>query len=826
MNVNRNKTFLVLSFTVFAVVMTRNALQLKSPTGDAAAVYFPVLAKLMDGQGPASFTPLMNGFFRTPALDLMAYSIHFIFRTNVLTTVRIFLILSGLGVMAVFYLLISKMLDRRTALLSLWFLFSIPNFHWLSTQFLTDVPALLMMLLALYLLLYAKIQRVWVGLAALFAALLSIYIRPPVYLVLLAGMFPIGMILRSPKLPWKKIGAYALIFYSCLVVLNHFVTPQKEKLATLEAGAWNRSLTSIELEKGSLNNAIRRRPLQFFKELAMVCLFQIHQKVVKDSFGFGIFLVGILLGLMIFVKKGWSNRASYTLLGVFCLNLPLVGVVNYEQRYTILLYFFYAVLLSLLLIRIVEVLAKKTKISNPRIQNIAVLGLFIIPIWMSSKTVAEFHKIQVHENQAKLPAEQLFHFMLAQSRDLPLDILYKDLSDQYFPDMKAAQRPLRYFTNYRYFEYTDLNYVNSVSPFKDLLIEQDNAFPHPQEPEDMLLMGGPPSWRAETPMIDPARIPDPYRVILAQTTDDFAQTIALRVPYPRAAIPIKIRSGRDDMTGKLQDKDSSSFLTVAEGGLELTLETGLPANEIMLFPKSNGKFPADLSISVLDPDAKPPLLNAETSGFQQGYNNPISIPIRPFSGRHLFLSLKPSESGPIELSEVALFYNDYENRQVFLETKGAITNGSFIEERDGFPSGWAVNFVERWKSPLIVADGSTPPRHWLKFENSGRDALEAYQQVGLEEGFYVLTFIAKTIKKPSSYCQIEFMEKGTENWIVSSYERIRKPQKSLYFKTFRLEKPSSVRFRFHQYVPEYKFGKTRGITLVSDIRLFKLQPVP
>lgn len=107
-----DKSILIISFLIFSISLTYSAFLLKYPTGDQSAVHFPILAKLIDGQGFSSFTPLRMGFLRTPAINLLAYIIHFIFRTNTLNTVRIYLAITSISILVIFYLLIAKMWNK------------------------------------------------------------------------------------------------------------------------------------------------------------------------------------------------------------------------------------------------------------------------------------------------------------------------------------------------------------------------------------------------------------------------------------------------------------------------------------------------------------------------------------------------------------------------------------------------------------------------------------------------------------------------------------------------------------------------------------------
>lgn len=821
-NFSVERIIILISFVLFSISLTYSAFLLKAPTGDPAAVYFPVLAKLIDGQGLASFIPLRMGLSRTPGINLMAYVIHLIFRTNVLMTVRIFLILNSLGILTIFYLLIAKMLSKRCALLSVWLIFLIPDFQWLNIHFLTDIPSFLFMLIALYLILFYRLKKVWRWIIFTLIAVFSAYIRPPVYLFLIAAIFPLGMVFRVYKLPWKKIIFYAVIFYLLLGIISQTII--KDKSTVQKYDGWNRSIKSIKLENGFLKNAVKNHTRQFFGELAKICSYRLHIKIIKDSFKYSFLLIPIVIGFVIFSLKGWHNRTAYALLGLFFLNLPMVAVIHYEARYTILLYFFYSVLISLFFTQMINLLVKKVAFFGEKSSLIIFIGFICLAAFMSSKTIVEHNKYQIKINNMTIPAHKIFDIMLANKIDQPLDILYQRLINEYFPERKVAKRTLRYFTNYRYYTYSELNYINNISPYKDLLIEQDNEFPHQQEPEDMALMGGYMHMLPQLPMLDPVKIAEQYKVILANTTDYIVQSVAQKIPYNRTAIPITVYDKDNELTEKLTDKNSFTWVDLKPGNILLTKNSSAFVNEIMLFPKWNGKFPQQLSVSVFSVKPQAQLLNKDKIVFSQNYNNPISIEIKPYSGKELLISLDSENNDEIVLGEIFLFSNKYENQREFREVEGKIVNRSFMEETDGLPTGWAFDSISYAVTPILISRDSKAYFRWIKLENNKKkEPIKVFQEVELKPGFYAISFLGNTTGKPSNYCQIDFLKTNEENWHQSAYERINKPDEHIYVKTFFLDKPAKVRFNFVQYIPKTYLKHKKAITYITELRLFKLE---
>jgi hypothetical protein len=442
---------------------------------------------------------------------------------------------------------------------------------------------------------------------------------------------------------------------------------------------------------------------------------------------------------------------------------------------------------------------------------------------MSSKTASEFRGNQKRINQATIPAETLFHIMLSQNIPKPLDVLYEDLARIYFPSNQMPPRPIRYFTLYRYFEYSDLNYVNSASPYKNTIIEQDNVFPNFQEPEDMVLAAGYRYWLPEFPILDPAKIPEAYRLVFARASNYLIQNIAQRVPYPRTLLPIHIFHKGTDVTERMTDKNSETSIKLRDPDLVVTFEKDARPDEIVILPKGNGTFFSDVIISVLDEDSNDRIVHKNIPSSPSMAENPFSFFLDPLPGRKLTISLKSLKSQDIELSEIVLFHNEYTATGKFYEVRGKIANHSFLDVTNGLPTGWAFETPSDWVAPLVVKNNMDSGFRWLRFENKGTAPLQTFQQVALEKGFYALFFLGYTSGKPSSDCQIEYLQRGETDWRRSSYERLTKPGRGLYFMTFILEKPSLVRINFHQYISQIVFPRKKGVTYLSEVRLFKLK---
>jgi hypothetical protein len=816
------KIAVAVSFVVLLLALISSVRLLKFPTGDPAAVYFPVLSKLIDGQGlEESFLPLKNGFMRTPALDIMAYLIHVFLGTDVLTTVRIFLVISNFALLAAFFGIMARLFGTPAGLLSVWLVFSIPNFLWLTTQFLTDVPALVFMLLALGGILFSPLRRwrSWIAISG--AALWAVYIRPPVYLFLVGAMIPLGMLLRPRRLPWKKILIFALVFYALLGILDHFAAPNEAKQSALEQGAWNRSFKSIELERGLLKNAILRRPGQFVRELAVACFYRLPLQIAEESFRSRAVIFPILIGLLFLVFLKPRSRPAFALLGLFLVNLPMAAVVYYEPRYTIFLYFVFSGLLAVFVVRLIDILfVRRSRI--PILSPTALaLGLLVLPLGMSFKTYFELHSYQEKINREMIPAETLFQIMRSRNLPKPLDDVFGDLARTYFRSPRWPTRPLRYFAHYRYYAYFDLNYVSNQSPYSGDLIQQDNALPNLQEPEDMLLAAGYRYWLPEFPILDPAKIPENYRLVFLKGSDYLIQNIAQRVPYPRKMLSPRISCQGADVTERLADRNSETTVKSKNPVFVVAFEMKDHPNELVILPKMNKAFASDILVSVLDEEGKERIVQKTALPASARAEDPLSFFLDPAPGRQLTISLKSRISEDIEVGEIMLFRNEYDDVGKFYEVRGKIVNRSFSDVSEGIPAGWAFDSFPEWGRPLIVKNAMDPGVHWLKFENKGTLPLNTFQQVALEEGFYAVFFLAYTSGKPSSYAQVEYLPRGETTWRYSTYERLTRPGRGLYFKTFFLEKPSLVRFNFHQYIPAFHFPRRKGVTYLTEVRLFK-----
>jgi hypothetical protein len=409
------------------------------------------------------------------------------------------------------------------------------------------------------------------------------------------------------------------------------------------------------------------------------------------------------------------------------------------------------------------------------------------------------------------------------SRNLPkpLDDVFGDLARTYFGTPRTPARPLRYFALAPYFEYFDLNYVSSQTPYTFDMIEQNNFLTDIQEPEDMLLAAGYRYWLPEYPILDPATIPENYRLVFLKGSNYLIQNIAQRVPYPRRMLSPKISCQGADVTELLTDRSSDTMVKAKDPVFVATFEMKDRPNEILVLPKLNKSFPPDTQISVLDEDGKERIVQKAVPPASARAEDPLSFFLDPATGCRLTISLKSRISEDLEVGEIMFFRNEYAEVGKFYEVQGKIVNRAFSEVSEGIPAGWAFDSLPEWGRPLVVKNTVDPNFHWLKFENKGTLPLRTYHQVDLEEGFYAFFFLAYTEGKPFSFVRMEYLPRGETTWRYTSYDRLSRPGQGLYSKTLFLGKPSLVRLTFRQYVPSFPILQKKGVTYITEVRLFK-----